>query len=53
MLDGLKLGRAYATEHVLPASLMERLRGHEVVANVTGIGFDGRQLATASAALQL
>jgi hypothetical protein len=52
LVDDLRLGRAYATEYVLPASLVEELSGREVPVTVKGVGFDGQELAIASTTLQ-
>jgi hypothetical protein len=51
-VDDLSLGRAYAAEHILPASLVEELTGREVAVRVHGIGFDGQELAGASLLVQ-
>lgn len=51
-IDDLSLGRAYAAEHVVPASLVEELTGREVAVRVHGIGFDGQELAGASLLVQ-
>lgn len=51
-IDGLSLGRAYAAEHILTASFVEQMTGREVAAKVTGIGFDGQQLASATTTLR-
>lgn len=51
-VDDLNLGRAYAAEHILPASLVEELAGREVAVRVHGIGFDGQELAGASLLVQ-
>ncbi|KAJ4987523.1 hypothetical protein SVAN01_06980 [Stagonosporopsis vannaccii] len=45
-LDEMFLGRAYAAEHELPTSFIEQSVGHEVLVNVKGVGFDGRELAS-------
>ncbi|KAF2129153.1 glycoside hydrolase family 85 protein [Dothidotthia symphoricarpi CBS 119687] len=45
VVDGVKLGRAYALEHILPQRLVERCKGREVDVNVIGVGFDGQKLA--------
>lgn len=50
-LDGVILGRAYAAEHVLPASFVEQLAGCEVSVKIKGIGFDGQELVSASTTL--
>lgn len=52
LVDDLSLGRAYATEYVLPASLVEELGGCEVPVTVKGVGFDGQELTSASTTLQ-
>ncbi|CAO2648508.1 Nn.00g077750.m01.CDS01 [Neocucurbitaria sp. VM-36] len=44
-LDGLRLGRAYAMEHPIVQSLVDRLKDREVEVEITGIGFDGRKIA--------
>lgn len=51
-VDDLCLGRAYAAEHIIAASLVEELTGREVAVRVHGIGFDGRELAGASLLVQ-
>ena len=52
-IDELSIGRAYATEHILPDSLVKRKYGREVSAKIEGIGFDGQKLTSASTLLQL
>ncbi|KAJ4287646.1 hypothetical protein N0V90_012349 [Kalmusia sp. IMI 367209] len=44
--NGMELGRAYAMEHVLPKSLMAGFVGKGVEVVLTGVGFDGRKLAS-------
>ncbi|KAL1653607.1 hypothetical protein SLS61_003753 [Didymella pomorum] len=51
-VDDLSLGRAYAAEQIIPASLVEVLTGREVAVRVHGIGFDGQELAGASLLVQ-
>ncbi|KAF2633516.1 glycoside hydrolase family 85 protein [Macroventuria anomochaeta] len=51
-VDGNGFGRAYAGEHMLPASFVERLAGREVFVKIKGIGFDGHELSSASTTLQ-
>ncbi|KAF3036705.1 hypothetical protein E8E12_006380 [Didymella heteroderae] len=51
-VDDLSLGRAYAAEHVIPASFVEDLTGREVAVRVHGIGYDGQELAGASLLVQ-
>ena len=51
--DDLSLGRAYVAEYVLPDTLVEKFAGCEISVKVKGVGFDGQQLATASATIKL
>lgn len=51
-IDDLNLGRAYATERILPASLSENMAGREVSVKIEGVGFDGQKLANATTVLQ-
>nr|GFD38021.1 hypothetical protein [Tanacetum cinerariifolium] len=51
-VDDLSLGRAYAAEHIVPASFVDELTGREVAVIVHGIGFDGQELAGASLLVQ-
>lgn len=51
-IDDLCLGRAYAAEHILPASLADRLTGREASVKIKGVGFDGQELASATTILQ-
>lgn len=44
-IEGLNLGRFYALECVLPAQLVEELVGKQVHIELTGFGFDGREIA--------
>ncbi|KAF2688597.1 glycoside hydrolase family 85 protein [Lentithecium fluviatile CBS 122367] len=52
-IDGLSLGRAYATECTVAESLMKELRGKEVEVSIAGIGFDGEKLAGSSVRVQI
>jgi hypothetical protein len=47
-IDESELGRAYALEHVLNKKVIDRLAGRDVEVLLTGIGFDGRNLAEVS-----
>ncbi|KZM26675.1 Mannosyl-glycoprotein endo-beta-N-acetylglucosaminidase [Ascochyta rabiei] len=51
-IDGLDLGRSYAAEHILSASLLDQMAERKVSAKITGIGFDWQVLASASTTLQ-
>lgn len=51
-LDGIFFGRAYAAEHEVPTSFVERSAGREVVVAIRGVGFDGQELACASMKIQ-
>ncbi|KAF1844534.1 glycoside hydrolase family 85 protein [Cucurbitaria berberidis CBS 394.84] len=52
-LDGLQLSRAYALEFPLPRGLVERLKDQDVEVWITGIGFDGQELAENKVALSV
>lgn len=52
-LDGLRLGRAYALEHPLLETFVERFKDREVEVEITGIGFDGRKFAENKALLSI
>lgn len=51
-LDDMFLGRAYAAQHELPTSFAEQSAGREVVVNIKGVGFDGRELASTRRKIQ-
>lgn len=44
-LDGLLLGRVYATEYILSMPSVETLKSEGAEAKIIGVGFDGRTLA--------
>jgi len=44
-VDGMAVGRAYATEYVLQESVVEMLKGEGREVEVVGVGFDGRKVA--------
>jgi hypothetical protein len=52
-MDGVVLGRAYALEHILSQSFYKKLVGRTVECTITGIGFDGRRLATRTDKLRI
>jgi hypothetical protein len=52
VVDGLRLGRSYAAEHVLPDWLVKETVGRKALVDITGVGFDGRVLASAGSVLQ-
>ncbi|KAF1944865.1 hypothetical protein EJ02DRAFT_509822 [Clathrospora elynae] len=52
-VDGLELGRAYALEHILNQKLVNQITGKTFEVKLTGIGFDGRTLATHNTNLHL
>lgn len=52
-VGGLRLGRAYAMEHPLVQSLVERFMGREMKVDITGISFDGRQLVHSKTVLHV
>jgi hypothetical protein len=44
-IEGVQAGRAYALEHIVGSQLANALANKEVEVKITGIGFDGQQLA--------
>jgi hypothetical protein len=52
-LDGMRVGRAYALEHIVPEDLLETLGDKEVAVEITGVGFDGSTLACATTTLRM
>ncbi|KAI8943590.1 hypothetical protein NX059_001582 [Plenodomus lindquistii] len=44
-VDGLDLGRAYAHEHIITREVIDRIGHREVLVEIVGVGFDGRELA--------
>lgn len=55
LVDGLKVGRVYAVECVLPNALVEHSlgQGQGIEVAITGYGFDGRVLASAKRRLSI
>ena len=50
-VDSVRIGRAHVLECMVSQGILERFAGKEVGVEVTGIGFDGRKLASTASTL--